>query len=253
MKIRKLSTVFSILFSLTLLFGNCGIKMNDQSKTNKSPKTTNDTIFLLRELTDTPYAFYHAIFIDTTKAIRNTLTDFSLGVFDSSYIEAKALLSPFENFNKEINKTFPRRWISIHQYKNEYFLYSPCDFVSHFRYEIKDSSTLEDIYGESPVPGRINSIQSPSSTTLIIDRSLPWGRNNDQLQINIIDPKNGIAIFTIDPKRLAKEGFRFFNVEFQFLMVDANKAHLYRTIVNYCKEKTSEFTFDSIKYKSPLK
>lgn len=253
MKNRKTDVVFFILFSLTLFIGSCGIKMNDQSKSNKSPKIANDTIFLLREIGKSTNALYHAIYIDTTSAIHNQLTDFSLGVFDSSYIEAKALLSPFKNFNKEINKSFPRRWISIHQYKNEYFLYSPCDFMFHSRFEITDSSTLENIYGDFPVPGRINSIQSPSSTSLIIDRSLRWGKNNDQLQINIIDPKNGIAIFTIDPKRLAKEGFRFFNAEFQFLMVDANKAHLYRTIVNYCEEKTSEFTFDSIKYKSPLK
>ena len=252
MKNRILDVVFFILPSITLFFGSCGLKMNDQSKNNKSLKIANDTIFLLREISKNTNTLYHAIYIDTTSAIRQKLTDLSLDAFDNSYIKAKALLSPFKNFSKEINQTFPRRWVSIHQYKNEYFLYSPCDFTSHIRFEIKDSSTVEDIYGESPIPGRINSLQFPSSTTLVIDRSLPWGRNNNQLQINIIDPKNWIAIFTIDPKRLAKEGVRFFNDEFQFLMVDANKAHLYRTIVNYCEEKTSEFVFDSINYKSPL-
>ncbi len=156
LKKREFYIVFSILFSLTLVFGSCGIKMNDQSKNSKSPILANDTIFLSRKVADTIYPFYHAIFIDTTEAIRNTLTDFSSSEFDSSYFESILLLKPFKNFSKEINKTFPRKWISIHQYKNEFFLYSPSDFCYHSLFELTDSSTFERLGCESPEPGKIN-------------------------------------------------------------------------------------------------
>ncbi len=246
MKIRKLGYAFLLLFSLTLSIGSCGLKMNDQSKTNKSPKTANGTIFLLRELDKSTNALYHAIYIDTSEAIRNQLTDFSLREFDSSYFESIPLLKPFKSFNKEIKKSFPRKWISIHQYKNEYFLYSPCDFCYHRLFEFTDSSTFEKFSCESPEPSRINHLQFQSSTNLIIDRSLPYRRNSNKLQINIIDPKKGIAVFTFGPDEWGNEGFRF-------LMVDVNKAHLFRAIVNNCIiDRQDEFVFDSINYKSPL-
>lgn len=247
MRNNKLHVVIFGLFCLTLLFVSCGLKMNDQSTTNKPPKTSNDTIFLLRELADTPYSFYHAIFIDTTTAVRNKLTDFSLGEFDSSYFESIPLLKPYINFNKEINKTFPRKWISIHQYKNEFLLYSPSDFCYHSLFELTDSSTFERFGCESPEPSRINSLYFQSSSNLIINRSLPWGRSNNKLQINIIDPKNGIAIFTFGPNGLGNDGF-------QIMMVDAKKVNQFRTVVNYCvTDKQGEFEFDKINYESKLK
>lgn len=244
MKIRRLGITF--LLNSTLFIVSCGLKTSDQSTTNKPPKTANDTIFLLRKMDKSTNVLYHAIYIDTTKAIRDTLTDFSLGEFDSSYFESIPLLKPFKNFSKEIKSSFPRKWISIHQYKNEYFLYSPCDFCYHRLFEFTDSSTFERFSCESPEPSRINDLQFQSSTNLIIDRSLPWRRTNNKLQINIIDPKKGIAVFTFGPDEWGNEGFRF-------LMVDVNKAHLYRTIVNNCIiDRQDEFVFDSINYKSPL-
>jgi hypothetical protein len=247
MKSRQLKLSVFILSCLGLLFVGCGMGKYDQSDIKPSHKNTNDTIFLLRELADSPHVFYHAIFIDTTTAVRNTLTDFSLTEFDSSYFESIPILKPYKNFSKEIDKTFPRKWISIHQYKNEYFLYYPSDFCYHSLFELTDSSTFERFSCESPEPSRINSLYFQSSSNLIIDRSLPWGRNSNKLQINIIDPKNGIAIFTFGPNGLGNDGF-------QLLMVDANKVQQFRTVVNYCvTDKQGEFEFDKINYKSKLK
>ncbi|MCA6445033.1 MAG: hypothetical protein IM600_16515 [Bacteroidetes bacterium] len=42
-----------------------------------------DTIFLVRRIADTPYTFYHAVFMDTSMKFKSELTDFSFNKYDS--------------------------------------------------------------------------------------------------------------------------------------------------------------------------
>ena len=89
----------SILLTIAFFF-SIGCKIGSNPKAPKQNRTVGDTIFLLRQLADTPHSFYHAIFIDTGTAIRNQLSDFSFNQYDSSYFDDVLLLKPYKNFNK---------------------------------------------------------------------------------------------------------------------------------------------------------
>lgn len=94
---------------------------------------------------------------------------------------------------------------------------------------------------EGPEPSRINEVRFVSPTELIIDRSNYW--EGKKVLIHFIDKAKGIAVFIFGPTIYRKEGY-------QLLMVDASKANLFSTIVNYSNTgKQDEFEFDKIDFK----
>ncbi|MEN9599902.1 MAG: hypothetical protein RL596_2223 [Bacteroidota bacterium] len=201
-----------------------------------------DTIFIQRKLADIPYPFYHAIYIDTTRSVRDILTNFEFDNYDSAtYFDELQRLKPLKKKMSFATKDFPKNWIALHKWQGKYYLYYPSDFGNHIKFKITDSTTL-DFSMEGPEPSRLNQVVLLSSTKLVIYRNNHW--EGKKVQINIIDKARGIAVFTFGQTKYSKEGY-------QLLMVDANKAYLFPTIVNYCKtDKQIEFDFDKINFKS---
>jgi hypothetical protein len=201
-----------------------------------------DTIFLRRRLADTPYTFYNAVYIDKAYDFkrRGSLTDFSFNHFDSAtYSGELQNLKPIKSRFK-LMRDFPANWILLYQYKGEYFTYEPSERGEEFKFRINDSTTI-DYTMEGPEPSRITGIQQLSATQLIITRNNLW--KDRVVKINIVDPARGIGVFTFGPTAFKRAGQKL-------LMVSAEKAPLFRTIVNFCMtDKVSEFDFDIINFK----
>lgn len=202
-----------------------------------------DTVFLKRTSTDIPYPFYHAIFVDTTSAVRDKLTSFNFLQFDSAtYFEQLSALRPLKKYPSALLKSFPRKWIALYKWKSNYYLYDPSDFGNHMKIEINDT-TMTDYTIEGPQPSSIKKIRRPSDTRLLIERANAW--KGSRVQVQLIDRSKGIAVFSFGRTKYGKG--------YQVLMVDAAKAHLFPTIVNYCEtDKQGEFDFEKPKFASQL-
>jgi len=204
----------------------------------------HDTIFLTRQVADTPYASYHAVFVDTSMKYKTDLTNFSFNNFDSAtYFDQLTNLRPLKG-KRHLFNNFPKKWIALYQLKGKHYLYRPSDFGYHFRFEVNDSTTI-DFTMEGPEPSRLDKISFVSLTHALIDRTNYW--EGSRVAIKLVDTARGIAVFTFCPTKSKKEGY-------QVLMVDVKKAHMFPTIVNYCPtDKQPEFDFDKIDFKSLLK
>jgi hypothetical protein len=102
-----------------------------------SKAQTNDTFFLKRILIDTPYQFYNAIYIDTTYDITNrkSISDFTFDHFDSvTYFRELAALKPLRKI-KNVNRNFPKKWIQLYQYNNNFYTYVPSDLGNQLKFE----------------------------------------------------------------------------------------------------------------------
>ena len=99
----------SFSFYLTLLF----TIFNSQAK--------KDTLFLEKNK-------YHRIFIEKNKNSNyyNSILDF---------IE----FEPVDKTRKIESFGIKPKWIRIYQYKNNYFLYAPCDWIYDLKYVIDDN------------------------------------------------------------------------------------------------------------------
>jgi hypothetical protein len=199
-----------------------------------------DTVFLKREVFQT-YPFYHAVFIDSSERFRNELTSFAFDKFDSiCYFDELNRFRLLTQHNILRNK-IPKRWISLYQLNGRYFLYRPSDFGYHFRFEINDSTTI-DFSMEGPEPSKIKSVSFITPYEILIRRYNIW--KGETVQIQVVDAAKGIAVFTFGPTKYNKK-------RSQLLMVDASKAHLFSTIVNYSpNQKVMEFGFDEIDFDS---
>ncbi|SJZ63011.1 hypothetical protein [Sediminibacterium ginsengisoli] len=202
-----------------------------------------DTTFLKRQVIDTPYPSYHAIFIDTADTHKNPLIHFGFDHYDSAtYFELLTRLKPLKKVVMPVS-SFPQKWIALYRLKGQYYLYTPSDAGNHFQFEITDSTTI-DFTMEGPCPSKLNRISASSSSEIMINRSNYWNQNN--VRIRIIDSNKGIAVFQFGPSGFKKK-------EKYILMVDASKARLFPVIVNWSTEKQPEFDFDEIDFARLLK
>lgn len=206
-----------------------------------------DTLFIKRRIADTPYALYHAIFIDTSKnsVFRNRITDYQFNEFDSTtYFDGLACLErPRQQRRFSSIKQLPRNWVPLFQYKGKYYTYHASDWCCIFRFRITDTTTMD--HGvEGPEPSWIKQIKDHGKGKFTIERSSLFG--GDTVTIHIIDPKRGIAILNFSSSP--------YTGGHQQLMVDANRAHLFPTIVNYCEtDRMEEVEFDPIDFSKLLK
>ncbi|TAH08400.1 MAG: hypothetical protein EAZ13_03810 [Sphingobacteriia bacterium] len=222
--------LFIITFTLTNIYCFC---------------QRQDTLFLKRSLyVDTPYNYtiYHAIYIDSNYATSGLkyLVDFSFGQFDSTtYFEGLKNLTKNKFHKHSLSKQFPRKWIALYKYKKNFYTYHPSDFGNHCKFQITDTTTM-DFTMEGPEPSLILSAKQISSNNIEIIRKNYWQGN--RLTINIIDTTRGVAIFTFAPTKYRPYSYKR-------LMVSADKAKIFKTIVNYCPtDKMYEFDFDKIDF-----
>lgn len=187
---------------------------------------------------------YPEILTDTNQKYRNELTNFTFDHFDSTtYFDQLKSLRPL-SYKKTIPSSFPRKWIALYQRKGKFFLYRPCDWGYHFRFEITDSTTINYTM-EGPEPSRLEKIYFPSTTDAIIEGTNYWeGR---RVEIKQLDTTKGISVISFGPTKFRK-GVSC------VLMVDARKAHLFPVIVNDCPtSKALEMDFDKIDFELLLK
>ncbi len=211
-----------------------------------SSSQRKDTLFLRRSIyidTANNYTIYHAIFVDTdyTCSKLNTLVDFGFNNFDSTtYFDCLQQLKKTKLQKQDINRKLPRKWISLYQYKNEFYTYHPSDLGNHYKFQITDTTTL-DFTMEGPEPSLLLSTKQISANKIELRRKNYW--QSSRLTITVIDTAKGVAIFTFSPTKYIPHTHKK-------LMVSADKVHLFKTIVNYCQtDKMSEFEFDKIDFK----
>jgi hypothetical protein len=201
-----------------------------------------DTVFIKRVITDTPYAFYHAIFIDQsdTSSFRKRITEYRFDHFDSStYFDGLHCLErPVKKVYIQPNKELPRNWVPLYRYQGRYYTYHASDGCCIFRFRITDTTTIDHTV-EGPEPSWIKSIKNNGKGKFTIERNSRYG--SDKVTIQIIHKKHGIAIINFTQSKYSSGR--------KILMVDAAKAHLFPTIVNYCPtNRVEELTFDSSFY-----
>lgn len=220
---RHLLLIFSLIICLT-------------AKTQ-----VKDTIFLKRILVDTPYHFYNAIYIDATYKLQDIklITNFNFSNFDSTtYFKELQRLKPLKKITTVPND-FPKKWILLYKYKDEYYTYVPSEAGENYRFAIADSTTI-DYTMEGPEPSKINKIARLKPTQITINRDNYW--KGSTVKINIIDTAKGIAVFTFSPTKYNKS-------EHKLLMVSVDKARNFKTIINFCEtDKVAEFDFDIIDF-----
>jgi hypothetical protein len=223
-----------LLFTVTIIFISFSCLSQQQ-----------DTFFLKRSAyIDTLYnnPVYHAIYIDSnyTRGGLKSLADFSFGEYDSTtYFEGLKDLKKNKLQKHNLNKEFPRKWIALYLYKKDFYTYYPSDLGNHYKFQITDTTTL-DFSMEGPEPSLILSIKQIASNKIELTRNNYW--QGHKLIINIIDSAKGIAIFTISPTK-------YIPYVHKVLMVNAEKAFLFKTVVNYCNtQKMFEFEFDKIDF-----
>lgn len=201
-----------------------------------------DTLFIKRTVADTPYAFYHAIFIDTssTSVFRNRVTQYEFDRFDSTvYFEGLACLErPRQPRKFTTTQALPRNWIPLFQYKGKFYLYHASDGCCIFRFRITDTTTMDHTM-EGPSPSWIKRINYQGKGKFLIERTSQY--NGSTVSVHIIDPQRGIAILNFSSSKYSQGQ--------QLLMVDADRAHLFPMIVNYCiTERMEELEFEPIDF-----
>lgn len=206
-----------------------------------------DTLFINRTVADTPYAFYHAIFIDTSNSsvFRKRVTHYEFDRFDSTvYFEGLACLErPRQQRKLPTTKALPRNWIPLFQYKGKFYTYHASDGCCIFRFRITDTTTIDHTV-EGPEPSWIKQIKDQGKGKFTIERNSKY--MGEAVAIHIIDQKRGVAILHFLSSRYSSGR--------QVLMVDANRAHLFPTIVNYCPtDRMEELEFDTIDFSGALK
>lgn len=215
--------------TISLLFLLIGLTTNAQ---------LNDTVFLKREINIQTAPFYHAIFIDTTQKIKNSITDFRFRKFDSTTYFQELNLIKNQSRLYQLPKSISKKWVSLYLYKNEYYLYAPSDWGNNYKFEVTDTTTI-DYYMEGPEPSKIVSIFQLSPAEVVINRKNNWNKNS--VKIKVIDPERGIAIITFGSSTKKNTEKR--------LMVSVDKVFKFKTIVNYCDtNKVSEWEFDNIDF-----
>lgn len=127
------------------------------------------------------------------------------------------------------------KWITLKQYKGAFYVYHPCDFYSHYRISINDT-TFIDWTGEGPEANKIITQKKIDDKTYEFQLSGITNKNR-KLIIHIIDNKKGIAVFE-ETSDNSKE-------RYYYLMVASDKIKNVPLIVNNCETyKQIELRFD---------
>lgn len=195
-----------------------------------------DTIFVFK---DTVVGELQTIFIDKNKdsEFYDRIANFNFQYFDNdSY---KYSIGYFKEQKITLKTTKPviswTNWVTLKQYKQQYYAYHPCDFLFHFRQSVNDS-TFIDWTGEGPVANKIVEQKKINAKTYEFKLIGIYDQNR-VLTIHILDKKKGIAIFE---EEIGKE-------RKVYLMIAANKIRSVPIIVNHCPtQKQTELEFDAI-------
>ncbi|WP_312902842.1 hypothetical protein [Chryseobacterium taichungense] len=149
---------------------------------------------------------------------------------NSNHYKSISDFTDFKNLGKSNSK-----WIQIHAYKGEYFLYYPCDQVNDLKYVI-DIDQIQIKYSEI-VAYKIISLKKRGQNTYIKYQE-PNSGNKILLKIIPVNMESGIYKF------ITFIG----NQQYEKIMLESSKYKNYNLIVNECTEnKSSELDFGQYK------
>lgn len=169
------------------------------------------------------------------------ISSFQFGEFDrQSYSNSLHLLASKKlRLTKQPTVVPITRWVTLKQYKGKFYAYHPCDFNSHFKVSINDTSYI-DWTGEGPEASKIVDQKKIDDSTYQLELAYAYNR---RVIIHIIDPQKGIAVF----EEWHKGGSGF------YLMIAADKINSVPLIVNNCETgKWMELQFEKPNYKTLL-
>lgn len=139
---KTIRNILAVLFIISSLF-----TLGQTVKTGK--------IYLLKENN-------HSIFIERNKnsIFYDKICNFDFGTFDKeSYHSSIDYLKENKiRLTKVSTGDFPKRWITLKQYKGKFYTYYPSDFYSHFKIGISDTTFIE-YTGEGPEAKKIVSFK----------------------------------------------------------------------------------------------
>jgi hypothetical protein len=197
---------------------------------------SNDTVFIER---DSLLGTAQSIYFDSNRNSKfyDRINYWKFDHFDT--VSYKYSIDYFKENNLILTETTPiiplTKWVILKQYKGEYYVYHPCDFYSHYKASINDTTYI-DWTGEGPVASKIIKQRKINSNTFKF--KLTGINNKDRvLKIHIIDSNKGIAVFEEKNKG---------DVKRHYLMIAADKIRTVPLIVNNCETcKQAELRFDS--------
>lgn len=135
------------------------------------------------------------------------------------------------------------KWVTLKQYKGNFYAYHPCDFYTHFRASINDTTYI-DWWGEGPTANKILEQKKINDNTYEFKLSGIYDKNR-KLLIHFIDRNKGIAIFE-EINNGADKNY--------YLMISADKIKSVPLIVNNCEtQKQLELQFEEPNYIELLK
>jgi hypothetical protein len=211
-----------------------------------------DTIFFMDTTFYEGFHINHSIFIDydTNNKFYDKVVSFDFGEFDeSSY---KSSIDYLKENNLTLTKAKPvipwTNWVILKQYQGKFYAYHPCDFCSHFRQSVNDT-TFIDWGCEGPTANKIIKQKKIDNTTYEFKLKGVYPQDR-KLTIHIIDLKKGIAVF----ERTINATDTGDTETYYYLMIAADKVRSVPVIVNHCTGmKQNEFDFDEPDFVTLLK
>ncbi len=199
-----------------------------------------DTSFIFK---NTANGVYHVIFIEQKPDSKyyNWIADLNFKQLEQKNYSTSIKSLKGKN-SRPMTKydlgDLPRRWCLLFQYKGQFYLYSPSDYLFNYNIAVTDS-TYVICSSDSPPPKRITAFTKPNATTYQF--KLSGYNTQENIRIHMVDRKRGIAVFE---KPLAGPKQRY------WFMVQADKVKNFPMIVNYCKtQKQLEFDgFDKVDF-----
>ena len=204
-----------------------------------------DTVFIQK---DSLSGTAQSIFFDNNRnsSFYDKINYWDFRLFDDeSYKESMDFLK--EN-NLTLTKKTPvipqTKWVTLKLYKGMFYAYHPCDFYTHYRISINDT-TFIDWTGEGPLANKIIDQNKIDDKTYEFNLT-GIGKKDRELIIHIINSEKGIAVF--------EETNRATNQSHYYLMIASDKIRNVPLIVNNCETyKQLELCFDEPNYKKLLK
>ncbi len=193
---------------------------------------TKDTIFLQKKLVDAANNIYSTIYIDSglidfDKNHTYLLFEFDTLAYNENFKEIKV-----KKLVKVHNLKVPKKWIRLHEYKNEYFTYVPCEPGENYSIQLTDSCKV--LYGmENAIAAAYTKIIKNNTQEFVF--KVKDYLDEDSVSIKIVDSKKGMAVLT---NYHIVKGKVYIS---RRLLVDADKAYKFRSIVHNCYNKENEF------------
>ena len=173
---------------------------------------------------------------DRNSPLYRKLTDFELDVSGAStYRNSIDQLREKGLKLERVPAVLPwRQWVTLEQYKGEFYAYKPCDFLFHYQWSINDTTVI-DWTGEGPFGAGVLSQKKRNAKTYQI-RYTGEPNRSAELTIHLVDKARGIAVFR-DVSSTKDTTYR--------LMIAAPMIRSVPLIVNHCPTgKRVEYSFE---------